>query len=92
MSILIWIFITALYVLVNLSVTKKITAAVYLNEDRRNLHKKIIWIIPFLGAWMLRAYWKTKQKKQLTTTTKQNRKLEKGGSFTESGAGMYPIE
>lgn len=47
-----------LYIVVNIYVLRKINKAAYLKEERRSLHKVIIWVIPFLGALLLRGFWK----------------------------------
>jgi hypothetical protein len=83
---LILIIIIAIYILFTLFVRKKIVAAYYLKEERRRLHKKLIWFIPFLGPLMLRAFWK-ERKENIEVKTKFTRKKDRSG-FYESGIGI----
>ena len=79
--------ILAIYLLFTSYVQKKISKARYLNEDRRNTHKKLIWYLPFLGPLLIKDYWQ-KQKKGLGVMTKEKRNKGKGG-FHESGKGIF---
>lgn len=67
------------YIGVNIYVLQKINKAIYLKEERRSLHKVIIWVIPFLGALLLRGFWK-KNNDQLDVMTKKDRKSTKWNS------------
>ena len=78
------------YIILNIYVTKKINKAFYLKEERRKLHKKLIWIIPFLGPWVINSFWKVKKDKELEVMTKDKRKIDKS-SYHESGEGVYPV-
>ena len=84
---LILVLIATAYILVNLYVTGKINKAFYLKEDRRALHKKLIWIIPFLGPLMIRGSWKKRKIEKLDVITKDKRKRTKS-HFYESGIGQ----
>lgn len=75
------------YFVYNKYVQQKIEQAVYLDERRRTLHKKIIWILPFIGPQLIKSFWSPK-KKPLEIKTKDNRNVELSG-FHESGAGIY---
>lgn len=66
-----------LYVLLNLYVTKRINKADYLQEDRRSLHKKFIWVLPFLGPLAIRGFWRKKKEEGLEVMTKDKRKSGK---------------
>ena len=76
------------YVLLNLWVTKKIERAKYYKEERKALHKRVIWMVPFLGPLMLRGFWKDRGKAKMEIITKVKRKITQGG-FYESHKG-YP--
>ena len=45
------------YVLLNLFVTIRINKANYLNEERRRIHKRFIWLIPFVGPLLIKGFW-----------------------------------
>ena len=79
--------LTSLYLTVNIFVNSKIDKAYYLDESRRDIHKKLIWIVPFLGALMIKTHWKTHKKEDTKATILANRKNKRGG-FYESGIGM----
>ena len=87
MEILLVVLI-ALYALINIRVTKKINKALYFNEESRKLHKKIIWILPFLGALLTRGSWNEKKENDIEISTKSSKKINKS-SFYESGQGMH---
>jgi hypothetical protein len=82
------ICISMIYILVNMYVTGRINKSYYLSEERRRLHKKLIWFTPFIGPLLIRGYWKTEKNKKLETITKEDREKKKG-SFYESGIGLY---
>jgi len=65
----------------------RINKSLYLTEKRRSLHKKFIWILPFLGPLIIRGFWKKKEK-GLNVMTKQKRKFDKS-NFYESGKGIF---
>ena len=77
---------TAVYIILNLYVTGRINKSYYLNEERRGLHKKLIWIIPFIGPLLIIGFW-TKRKIKSETMTKNEREKKKG-DFYESGIGL----
>jgi hypothetical protein len=77
------------YFLFTYHIQLKIESANYLDEDRRRLHKRLIWVIPFIGPQLIRSYWqKSKKQKSLEVKTKGSRKSEVGG-FYESNSGIY---
>jgi hypothetical protein len=82
------IIIGAIYILLNLYVTRRINKSYYLNGERRELHKKLIWIIPFIGPLLIRGFWKMEKNKKIKTITKEEREKKKG-DFYESGIGLY---
>jgi hypothetical protein len=75
------------YIVLNLYVTKKINKASYLNEERRALHKNLIWFIPFIGPLMINGFWRKDKKVEFETMTKDQREKKKG-DFHESGIGL----
>jgi len=81
------ITITAVYIILNLYVTGRINKSYYSNEERRGLHKKLIWAIPFLGPLMLIGFWRKIGKMKTDTMTKEQREKRKG-DFYESGIGL----
>ena len=64
--------IGTVYLLLNIFVTIRINKSDYLNGERRGLHKRLIWLIPFLGPMLILRYW-TKSKPKFETMTKQQR-------------------
>ena len=74
------------YILFNLFVIWRINKSFYLNEERRGLHKRLIWIIPFIGPLLIIGFW-TKRKIKPETMTKDEREKKKG-DFYESGIGL----
>ena len=82
------ILLLALYAIINIRVTKKIDEALYLNEKSRKLHKKIIWILPFLGALLTKDSWQEQKGNDIEITTKSSKKINKS-SFYESGQGIH---
>ena len=89
MNIAIVLSLLFTYFIFNLYVAGKIAQAHYLSEERRQLHQKLIWFIPFFGPWMLKGFWTSSKQKRFDVITKENRKREQGG-FYESGKGMWP--
>lgn len=81
------VVLVSLYIGLNLYVVKRINKANYINSKQRNLHRKFIWFLPFIGPFMIRTYWKKHEYKPVKSRTKVDRKLEKGGFF-ESGIYM----
>jgi hypothetical protein len=82
------IIITAtVYIILNLFVTGRINKSYYLNEERRGLHKKLIWVIPFLGPLMIIGFWRKTRKMKVDIMTKEQRE-KKNGDFYESGIGL----
>ena len=66
----------------------RINKSLYLNESRRKLHKKFIWIVPFIGPLIIRGFWKKRKEKDLEIMNKYNRKIDKS-NFYESGKGIF---
>ena len=83
----VFLFLVLIYFGINIYVNSKISKAYYLQEERRKIHKLLIWIIPFLGALMIRSHWKKRDKNDIKVVTKTSRKNKSGG-FYESGIGM----
>jgi hypothetical protein len=81
------LLIIAAYVLFTLYVSKRISKARYMNEERRSMHKKLIWILPFIGPVLISGFW-TKRKKRMGVQTKERRNKGKGG-FTENTGGIW---
>jgi len=77
-----------LYFIFNLYVRNRINNSIYLDEKRRELHQKLIWILPFLGPIIIYGFWKNKSKDELDVMTKSKRKHDKS-NFYESGKGIY---
>ena len=85
-TIILLLIITA-YVLFTLFVSKRISKARYMNEERRSMHKKLIWFLPFVGPVLIRGFW-TSQKKKMGVQTKEKRNKGKGG-FIENTGGIW---
>jgi hypothetical protein len=81
------LIIIAVYVIFTLYVYKRIGRARYINEERRKIHRKMIWFLPFIGPLMIRGFW-TKQKKKMEVHTKERRRKGKG-DFTENTGGIW---
>lgn len=79
--------IAAIYVGFNLFVTRRINSAFYMDEVRRGLHKKFIWLVPFVGPLIISGFWRKVKKVKYDTMTKQQRDKRKG-DFYESGIGI----
>jgi|ETNmetMinimDraft_18_1059904.scaffolds.fasta_scaffold53859_2 hypothetical protein len=74
----VYLTITAIsYAILNIYVTMRINKAYYMKEERRKLHKKFIWIVPFLGPLIIKSFWMKKEDKELDVMTKDKRKLPK---------------
>lgn len=79
------------YVCLNLLVTQKINQADYFKEDRRTLHKRFIWLLPFLGPLAIRGFWKKKKDTGLEVMTREKRGKSTKANFSdnwESTTGM----
>jgi hypothetical protein len=86
MILKILIAIGTVYVSLNIFVTIRINKSDYLSEERRKLHRRLIWLLPFLGPLLIIGFW-TKSKPKLETMTKEKREKNKG-NFYESGIGL----
>jgi hypothetical protein len=60
---------------------------IYMDEERRKLHKKFIWLVPFVGPLLIAGFWRKAKKVKFDTMTKQQRDKNKG-DFYESGIGL----
>jgi len=79
--------IISFYITLNIYVSSKIKTAYYLNEGRRNIHRQLIWILPFIGPWALKSFWLEKQNKGLNVLTKSKRgNLSKKRHFSYKGS------
>lgn len=76
------------YILFTFYVNNKINKAVYFDEERRSIHKKLIWILPFIGSLMIRNFWKKQDPKDMKVISKTTSKKSKM-NFTESGKGIF---
>lgn len=81
------LIIIAAYVLFTLYVSKRISQARYMDEERRSMHKKLIWFLPFIGPLLFKGFW-AKQNKRMGVQTKSKRNKGKGG-FTENTGGIW---
>jgi len=64
------------YLILNVYVSKKINNAFYLKEERKRLHKVLIWLIPFIGPYAIKSFWSSKQNEGLKVITKKDRKIK----------------
>ena len=71
------------YVSLNLYVGRKIRVARYGSEDRRQLHQRFIWLLPFLGPLLIKSYWQS-AKAQPEVITRGQRKTNSSGSNTDN--------
>ncbi|WMJ74626.1 hypothetical protein RCC89_15850 [Cytophagaceae bacterium ABcell3] len=67
------VFTLITYVIFNVYVDSRIVKANYFNEKRRKVHRVFIWALPFIGALLIRNFWKNKQK-GMEIMTKEKRK------------------
>jgi hypothetical protein len=75
------------YIILNLYVTRRINKSYYLNDQRRAIHKILIWFLPFIGPLLIMGFWRKERKVKFDTMTKDQRKKSKG-DFYESGIGL----
>lgn len=87
MALLIFSVIAGMYAGFNLFVTRQINRAYYVDEERRRLHRKFIWLIPFVGPLIILGFWRKRKRVKFDTITKQERDKKKG-DFYESGIGL----
>ncbi|MCK5845815.1 MAG: hypothetical protein KAG84_00130 [Bacteroidales bacterium] len=85
-AILIIVFIV--YIILTSYIYIRINKAIYLSEERRTIHKIFIWLLPFIGPFIIRGFWIKKSRQNLETMTKNKRKLDKS-NFYESGKGIF---
>jgi hypothetical protein len=83
------LIIFLIYISITIYVTIRINKSFYISEEMRKLHKKLIWILPFLGPLILKNFWRREKINKFPTNTKTQRdKNQKYGDFYESGKGM----
>jgi hypothetical protein len=83
------IILFIIYLPLNIFITFRLNKANYINEEMRKLHKKLIWILPFIGPLVLKNFWKNEKTNKLHANTKAQRDQNlSSGSFYESGKGM----
>ncbi|GAA0190803.1 hypothetical protein GCM10009122_52750 [Fulvivirga kasyanovii] len=78
------VIISVAYLLFSIYVNAKVNKGYYFSEKRRSAHRWLIWMIPFLGAILIKGHWQPKRNYQAEVMTKNERK-NKNGSFYESG-------
>jgi hypothetical protein len=66
----------------------RIKKSEYLNEKSRKIHGILIWVLPFIGSWIIRDFWRKNPNKKLEIMTKSRRKIDKS-NFRESGKGIF---
>ena len=71
------VLIFSMYLALNSFVLIKINKALYLKEERRNIHRVLIWVIPFLGPLLIKSHWIT-HKNNINVMTKSKRRNKKG--------------
>ena len=74
-----------LYVILNVFVSSKINSAFYLKDERRRLHKMLIWFTPFVGPYLIKSFW-LKKDNALKTITKKDRKVKMSHHSSDSGS------
>ena len=89
MKIILAISIVA-YLILNVYVFEKINTAFYLSEERRKLHKIVIWILPFLGPLMLRSFWRNRENDRLKVILKKDRKIKRDTKLKEPDYSFEP--
>ncbi len=78
-----------IYLVLNVFVTKRINKSIYVNEEMKKLHKRLIWVLPFLGPVLIKNFFRKPKTKKIQTNTKTQRdKNAKYGGFYESGIGV----
>ena len=87
-SALIIFTLAAIYILLNLYVINRIRKSYYVQEERREFHKKFIWLLPFIGPFLIRSFWQTRKDKPIETVTIEERKKE-NEAFYESGIAVH---
>lgn len=90
LELVLWIGLLLAYLCLNLYVNYRISSSLYLDEDRRKLHRIFIWLLPFIGPLMIRNFWKKKKPSRLEIITKDKRKTDNSG-FYESGIGQSSL-
>lgn len=80
------VLVLTIYLALNIYVTYKINRANYLTEERRSLHKRLVWILPFLGPFLIKSFW-SDEKPITKAMTKKDRETD-NSSFYESKKGF----
>lgn len=88
MHYILLLLLISLYISLNIYVSKRIKKARYLDEQRRKLHLRLIWFVPFLGPWIIKSFWK-KPPDKLEIMFGEDRKRKPGGGFYESKEGWH---
>lgn len=73
------------YVVLNLYVRSRILNSKYKDEQRRKLHLYFIWILPFLGPWMIVGFWKTPKVSKLNIHIKSKKRAYSNGNHASGG-------
>jgi heme/copper-type cytochrome/quinol oxidase subunit 2 len=77
-----------IYFVFNIYVRYRIKKYPYASEKRRAKHNVIIWILPFIGPFLIKIFWQKKVDKEIEVMTKSKRKTSKS-NFYESGKGIF---
>lgn len=80
--------ILVVYFFFTLFVHYRINKSEYSDESRRTLHKKFVWILPFVGPLIIKGFWIKRKEKKLEIMDKSKRKTDKS-NFYESGKGIF---
>lgn len=91
MALVIVSVVAGMYAGFNLFVTHRINTAYYVEEERRRLHKKFIWLVPFVGPLIILGFWRKRKKFKFDTITKPDRDKKKG-AFYESGMALILLK
>lgn len=84
-----YFLLVILYIVLNMFVTRRINKSYYISEAMRSLHKKFIWLFPFLGPLIIVNFWKKPKRPIIQTNTKAQRdKNSSYNGFYESGKGV----
>ncbi len=79
-----FLFIPALvgiYIILNLFFGRRINSALYLKEERREFHKKLIWFLPFIGPLIIKSFWSGKTERPLEINARSKRKNPTGSGI-----------
>ncbi len=82
-----FLFAVISYSLLAIYADQCMSQTTYLNLERKQLHKLLIWVLPFLGALLIIWYCRSHQL-GIDTHVKSNRKTN-AGHFYESETGYH---